>query len=502
MSSTTTTTTTTSKRTSYTRPSSALATSTSAPNTTGSFMAIPTGNSTATPTSPPPTSSPIFAMERPTARVRFDASCILIPESSSLLFAGGGSKRPRMVTKSYSLPLWKKQKRGEDTEDGEESAHVVLKVALPSSLVMTPAIGTSRAGFALRTGIRTGAGMYSFAGRAAQAQFTLSFARPSFLSGLFLASAFGAGSPSAARRTQRPVYLFVPDQRTSLVVARRRRRYRYIPLASAWMAGWPQRRLHTALSLCCSAEPARPCVAVAVTREKRRPRRLAPIAIGMQECGVPTPSYPCRAGGARVVVCPEIIRARTNSHDPSRLRFHRLFFISSHLRLGWDVDVDVDVVFAHAYEYEASVSRGAGAGAGGCGSIDLRAACLSSIAQKREEGRPQTRVRGASPKVGALLPAALVNAREREGSAGSTPPPLSPPGTTYTQEREREQRATQTMERTDAEGNGAEGAEGEGAQSVGGGVFCAGVGGEEGAGGAGAGASAAAGTGAGTSANA
>ncbi|KAJ7025026.1 hypothetical protein C8F04DRAFT_1129813 [Mycena alexandri] len=131
MSSTTTTMTTTSKRTSYTRPSSALATSTSAPNTTSNSMATPTGNSTATPTSLPPTSTTIFAMDRPAARVRFDASCILIPESS-LLFAGGGSKRPRMVTKSYSLPLWKKQKRGEDTEDREESAHVVLKVALPS----------------------------------------------------------------------------------------------------------------------------------------------------------------------------------------------------------------------------------------------------------------------------------------------------------------------------------------------------------------------------------
>ncbi|KAJ7023881.1 hypothetical protein C8F04DRAFT_1132931 [Mycena alexandri] len=128
---TTTTTTTTSKRTSYTRPSSTLATSTSAPNTSNS-MAIPTGNFTATPTSLPPTSTTIFAMDRPTARVRFDASCILIPESSSVSFAGGGSKRPRMVTKSYSLPLWKKQKWGEDMDDGEESGHVVLKVALPS----------------------------------------------------------------------------------------------------------------------------------------------------------------------------------------------------------------------------------------------------------------------------------------------------------------------------------------------------------------------------------
>ncbi|KAJ7030230.1 hypothetical protein C8F04DRAFT_1114424, partial [Mycena alexandri] len=139
MSSTTTTMTTTSKRTSYTRPSSALATS-SAPDTSNS-TAIP-GNSTATPNTPttslPTTSTTIFAMERPTARVRFDASCILIPESSSLIFAGGGSKRPRMVTKSYSLPLRKKQKRGEDMDDGEESAHVVLKVALPRRPLPAP----------------------------------------------------------------------------------------------------------------------------------------------------------------------------------------------------------------------------------------------------------------------------------------------------------------------------------------------------------------------------
>ncbi|KAF7367743.1 hypothetical protein MSAN_00838200 [Mycena sanguinolenta] len=53
------------------------------------------------------------------SRVRFDAECILIPE----LGYSYSSKRPRMVTKSYSLPLWK---RGRDEED------VVLKVALPS----------------------------------------------------------------------------------------------------------------------------------------------------------------------------------------------------------------------------------------------------------------------------------------------------------------------------------------------------------------------------------
>ncbi|KAJ7232452.1 hypothetical protein B0H12DRAFT_1239649 [Mycena haematopus] len=58
------------------------------------------------------------------SRVRFDAECIVIPELGSY-----GSKRPRMVTKSYSLPLWKK---GRDEDD--EQAHVVLKVALPRSV--------------------------------------------------------------------------------------------------------------------------------------------------------------------------------------------------------------------------------------------------------------------------------------------------------------------------------------------------------------------------------
>ncbi|KAJ7057873.1 hypothetical protein C8F01DRAFT_1151389 [Mycena amicta] len=56
-----------------------------------------------------------------TARVRFDAECILIPDT--LLAA----KRPKLSTKSYSLPLWRK---GRDRE--EEESHVVLKVNLPS----------------------------------------------------------------------------------------------------------------------------------------------------------------------------------------------------------------------------------------------------------------------------------------------------------------------------------------------------------------------------------
>ncbi|KAJ7744209.1 hypothetical protein B0H16DRAFT_996075 [Mycena metata] len=139
MSSTTTTeTTTTSKRTSASYTATPPSSSSNLNST-----AIP-GNSTATPTSSAPFAASTFAMgpesHPAAARVRFDASCTLIPESTLLFGLNGGSKRPRMVTKSYSLPLWKKQKRGEDVEDGAESggAHVVLKVALPSRRSLSP----------------------------------------------------------------------------------------------------------------------------------------------------------------------------------------------------------------------------------------------------------------------------------------------------------------------------------------------------------------------------
>ncbi|KAJ7708056.1 hypothetical protein B0H17DRAFT_1124841 [Mycena rosella] len=39
--------------------------------------------------------------------------------------------RPRMLTKSYSLPLWRKQAAGPRAQREEEQEHVVLKVALP-----------------------------------------------------------------------------------------------------------------------------------------------------------------------------------------------------------------------------------------------------------------------------------------------------------------------------------------------------------------------------------
>jgi hypothetical protein len=62
--------------------------------------------------------------------VRFDNECVLIPESAL------GSKRPKLVTKSYSLPLWKKRSpqgaNGSDMElDVNDESHVVIKVLVP-----------------------------------------------------------------------------------------------------------------------------------------------------------------------------------------------------------------------------------------------------------------------------------------------------------------------------------------------------------------------------------
>lgn len=62
--------------------------------------------------------------------VRFDNECVLIPESPSLK-----TKRPMILTKSYSLPLWKKRASGSnvalsDTEL-DQDVQVVLKVPVP-----------------------------------------------------------------------------------------------------------------------------------------------------------------------------------------------------------------------------------------------------------------------------------------------------------------------------------------------------------------------------------
>lgn len=67
--------------------------------------------------------------------VRFDKECVLIPEIRK-------QKRPMVVTRSYSLPLWKRRGLSEsDIEDttrlsertpSPEEARVVIKVPIPT----------------------------------------------------------------------------------------------------------------------------------------------------------------------------------------------------------------------------------------------------------------------------------------------------------------------------------------------------------------------------------
>ncbi|KAJ7660897.1 hypothetical protein DFH06DRAFT_1400324, partial [Mycena polygramma] len=124
MSPTTTTTATTTRTTSegpYTLTATPLPLAPSTSYTSGDTPTSTSTSGTPTTTTPAPSS----------ARVRFDAECVLIPD----LGLGAGSKRPRMVTKSYSLPLWRKPGHSSHQGGGEEEdahAHVVLKVALPS----------------------------------------------------------------------------------------------------------------------------------------------------------------------------------------------------------------------------------------------------------------------------------------------------------------------------------------------------------------------------------
>lgn len=73
-----------------------------------------------------PSLSSSFGEERV---VRFDNECVLIPESVLC------SKRPKLITKSYSLPLWKKKAAAvSDTEldlKVNEENHIVLRVPVP-----------------------------------------------------------------------------------------------------------------------------------------------------------------------------------------------------------------------------------------------------------------------------------------------------------------------------------------------------------------------------------
>ena len=90
----------------------------------------------ASPSPPPVTFLPVQDdLDNAEVRVvRFDDECILIPEQNR--------RRSRVVTKSYSLPLWKRRSQVFDTDSSDgppspqtpfavEDAHVVIKVPLP-----------------------------------------------------------------------------------------------------------------------------------------------------------------------------------------------------------------------------------------------------------------------------------------------------------------------------------------------------------------------------------
>ncbi|KAI0367470.1 hypothetical protein BV20DRAFT_1000390 [Pilatotrama ljubarskyi] len=67
----------------------------------------------------------------PTPKVRFDQDCILIPDPLPT------PRLPRLVTKSYSLPLWKRKQReqsvlSDSDDDPSPDDHVVFKLSVPS----------------------------------------------------------------------------------------------------------------------------------------------------------------------------------------------------------------------------------------------------------------------------------------------------------------------------------------------------------------------------------
>lgn len=71
-------------------------------------------------------------------RVRFEADCVLIPDPSPV------SRMPRLVTKSYAVPLWRKRNQSQEPfslSDSEtetrDDGHVVLKVSVPSIAIRT-----------------------------------------------------------------------------------------------------------------------------------------------------------------------------------------------------------------------------------------------------------------------------------------------------------------------------------------------------------------------------
>lgn len=78
--------------------------------------------------------STIEPLDEHGSAVRFETQCVVIPDP------GHGSRRPRVVTKSYSLPLWKKRTssagpstsaRPEDASFEENQSHLELRVNVP-----------------------------------------------------------------------------------------------------------------------------------------------------------------------------------------------------------------------------------------------------------------------------------------------------------------------------------------------------------------------------------
>ncbi|EJF55941.1 hypothetical protein DICSQDRAFT_184092 [Dichomitus squalens LYAD-421 SS1] len=64
-----------------------------------------------------------------TPKVRFEHECVVIPDSAPV------SRLPRLVTKSYSLPLWKRKREPSivsESEDEPSEDHVLFKVSVPS----------------------------------------------------------------------------------------------------------------------------------------------------------------------------------------------------------------------------------------------------------------------------------------------------------------------------------------------------------------------------------
>lgn len=82
-----------------------------------------------------------LSIDAGTRVVRFDKQCVLIPQTPK-------QKRPMVVTRSYTLPLWKRRGRQSDFETAEEptgpsatppspeNTRIIIKVPIPT-LVLT-----------------------------------------------------------------------------------------------------------------------------------------------------------------------------------------------------------------------------------------------------------------------------------------------------------------------------------------------------------------------------